>query len=585
MSRKRGKKQNTSNPSKKAKTDNNNDMPDLEQYNSPQYAPASPPYALASPQYAPASPPYAPASPQYAPSSPQYAPSSSQHNPQLLEPQQANADIIRELTNLGEEITTFFNSNSETLDAPREQYEGIKNNVLQVLENVFSQHQTDLARLRQEREANNLQMIAEENTRMLQELRQGFLTNIQQVTNDLTTELTIQEQSTLYKEILDFIHNKQSDAAYIRELQNEPDHLNRFAEIINIAYNLLLEQISLSISNIIVNSPEKIKQITAILASMLMLYSYQPVEVRTLYNNIPYFGSLFQTMNQTNNILRATTNSAGTVTTIYYLLRNSGINVDEGIGLVRSMISQSASSLLERTPSMASTTAAMASTTAAMASTTAAMASRTANVTISVTGSVLNSLGRQLSNKIGTILTSEYNDMEIPFDSQSTENTNIVSNRSSRSYNTATSRSTAASYKSIQELLETPIEEGGINGLITVTETLDETEKTIIDDRFNAIIDGNNTNPVLQGITEEGNIDTASPPPYSSQNSNISELSDESVSWQLWLYGKDNSFSGGRRRRRIRCFSRRVKRVSRKMRRRGRKTRKGKRRYKTLKKH
>jgi hypothetical protein len=220
-----------------------------------------------------------------------------------------------------------------------------------------------------------------------------------------------------------------------------------------------------------------------------------------------------------------------------------------------------------------------------MASRTAAMASRTANVTISVTGSVLNSLGRQLSNKIGTILTSEYNDMEIPFDSQSTENTNIVSNRSSRSYNTATSRSTAASYKSIQELLETPIEEGGINGLITVTETLDETEKTIIDDRFNAIIDGNNTNPVLQGITEEGNIDTASPPPYSSQNSNISELSDESVSWQLWLYGKDNSFSGGRRRRRIRCFSRRVKRVSRKMRRRGRKTRKGKRRYKTLKKH
>jgi hypothetical protein len=222
-------------------------------------------------------------------------------------------------------------------------------------------------------------MIAEENTRMLQELRQGFLTNIQQVTNDLTTELTIQEQSTLYKEILDFIHNKQSDAAYIRELQNEPDHLNRFAEIINIAYNLLLEQISLSISNIIVNSPEKIKQITAILASMLMLYSYQPVEVRTLYNNIPYFGSLFQTMNQTNNILRATTNSAGTVTTIYYLLRNSGINVDEGIGLVRSMISQSASSLLERTPSMALTTAAMASRTAAMASRTAAMASRTAN--------------------------------------------------------------------------------------------------------------------------------------------------------------------------------------------------------------
>ena len=551
MSRKRGIESQISEPSKKARTDDNNDMPDLEPPNSPPYVPSSPPYSSLTPY---------------------------SNAPQLLEPQQANADIIRELTNLGEQITTFFNSNSETLDAPREQYEGIKNNVLQVLENVFSQHQTDLARLRQEREANNLQMIAEENTRMLQELRQGFLTNIQEVTNDLTTELTMQEQATLYKEILDFIHNKQSDAAYIRELQNEPDHLNRFAEIINIAYNLLLEQISLSISNIIVNSPEKIKQITAILASMLMLYSYQPVEVRTLYNNIPYFGSLFQTMNQTNNILRATTNSAGTVTTIYYLLRNSGINVDEGIGLVRSMISQSASSLLERTPSMASTTAAMASTTAAMAS-------RTANVTISVTGSVLNSLGRQLSNKIGTILTSEYNDMEIPFDSQSTENTNIVSNRSSRSYNTATSRSTAASYKSIQELLETPIEEGGINGLITVTETLDETEKTIIDDRFNAIIDGNNTNPVLQGITEEGNIDTASPPPYSSQNSNISELSDESVSWQLWLYGKDNSFSGGRRRRRIRCFSRRVKRVSRRMRRRGRKTRKGKRRYKTLKKH
>lgn len=513
MSRKRGIESQISEPSKKARTDDNNDMPDLEPPNSPPYVPSSPPYSSLTPY---------------------------SNAPQLLEPQQANADVIRELTNLGEQITTFFNSNSETLDAPREQYEGIKNNVLQVLENVFLQHQNDLVRLRQEREANNLQMIAEENNRMLQELRQGFLTNIQQVTNNLTNELTMQEQATLYKEILDFIHNKQSDAAYIREIQNEPDHLNRFAEIINIAYNYSLEQMAITLSGIKTKTPEVTRQTVAVITSSLLLYNYQPAEVREIYNNIPYFGHFFQIMNQSNDILKIVSNSAGTVTTIYYLLRNAGIDVNSGLSLVRNM----ATTVTPRVVSSVSTVS---------------------QATVSATGRILNYLG----GRLGSLLTTEYIDLEIPLtDSQGTEGTAITAE-------------SMLSYVSVNELLNEPIANGGIE----LNQNLTSQEQSIIEERFNAIISGDESNPIIATSIETAVVEEVTTNVSLSQStvSDISNMSEDTLPWHQWLYG--SSTSGGRRRRRFKRFSRRVKRVSRRMRRRGRKTRKGKRRYKTLKKH
>lgn len=487
---------------------------------------------------------------------------------QSIKPQiSENELIIRDLTILGTRMMANSDKNRDTHTEAANKINQLKITIEQNLNDII-ENQRRLLDIR-DREISQMEYAdAEANILSMQDRqKQEFFNNLIQVKELMGQTLIYSEDPQVYESILNDLRSKLIDINTIQE----PDHLARVSEIFNIMYNKTLEQVSIGISNVINDSPDKIKKITAILASMLMLYSYQTEEVRNLYNNIPYFGLLFQTINKTNNILRSTTNVAGTITSIYYLLRNSGIDIDECIGLVRNIVSQtslSAAQIISKKSVSISTDALN-------------LASKTANITISVTESIINSLSRQLANQLGNLLTSNYQDIDIVIDSQDTLES-VKSVKTPISYHSADSLTSTASYKSVQQLLETSIEDGGIDGIIQ-NQNLTPKESETIETRFNAIADGISTNPIIKGINEEGDI-IEQGKSIEHQDSQNSTLSDESVSWNIWLYGKDN-VGGKRRRKSFRNIKLNRSKKIKKVKKIKRSTRKDRRRYKTTRKH
>ena len=77
--------------------------------------------------------------------------------------------------------------------------------------------------------------------------------------------------------------------------------------------------------------PELTTQLVSIIISSLMLYNYFPESVRENFIGIPYFGSLFEFMNNVNPELLRIQNSGATVTTIISILNASNIDTTKYI--------------------------------------------------------------------------------------------------------------------------------------------------------------------------------------------------------------------------------------------------------------
>ena len=459
--------------------------------------------------------------------------------------QDAGQEIRNQLTELGAQLSLI--SERERNPNSEQQFLAIRDDLLQAFENAFDSAQQRVVVREQQRHAEESKGMGEEHTIVTQSIRYNFEQELGRLTELLSgsaSRMTPGDQVRIYNIILEALRSRLDDSENLRQVEREPDQLNRLSQLITAIYNGSLEILSTTLTDMYNSRVQATRQTVAVVTSGLMIYNYQPESVRRLYEGIPYFGLLFQVMNRSNRILRILSNSGGTLTTIYYLLRNAGFEsfTDNIIAGTRQMANNIATGCIREGR---------------------LLGCRAAEVLTESANNLLNIAGQRL----GELITQNYQNIEIRVDDSSESSSSSSSN---------------ASRMSVQNLLETPIEQGGIS--INQNETVIPQE--IINERFEALVSGND-NPIVEGIEEEGEeveegyMDL---PPVSSQGSSDSSLTQNSqASTVEWKY--PNNTSGGRRLRKSRRNKPLIK--TRKGRRRRRRVtmRKNKKYYRTMKRN
>jgi hypothetical protein len=253
------------------------------------------------------------------------------------------------------------------------------------------------------------------------------------------------------------------------------------------------------------------------------MYNYLPENIRGQFGRIPYLGSLFTLMNYINPYTVRAQNSAAVVITIYYLLRNAGIDTDNSIATI-------------------------GSTAQALIGTCSRQLGRFVCSTADLITNSVSLITDTLANRLRVLLTQNYNDSQSSYQSsqlsqgsQSSTMTSISSNRSVDISKTGDSIHTEASVQSIRLLLNTPVSEGGID--IDVNNIQGE----IVEQRLVAI---------ASVASEEVDSNPIIPEDPELPESLISDItgSDSQIHWSVWLYGNpsndDSPNSGGKKTRR-----------------------------------
>jgi hypothetical protein len=467
--------------------------------------------------------------------------------------QDSGQEIRDQLTELGAQIS-LIGERERNPDA-EQHFLAMRDDLLQAFENAFDSAQQGVLQREQQRQAEESKGMGEEHTNVTMSIRHNFEQDLSRLTGLMSSSasnMTPGEQVRIYNIILEALRDRLDSSENLRQIENEPNQLDRLSQLITAIYNGSLEILSTTLTTMYNSRAQATRQTVAVVTSGLMVYNWQPEGLRQAYEGIPYFGLLFSVMNRSNRILRILTNSAGTLTTVYYLLRNAEFDrfTDDIIAGTRQMASNIASNCI-RNGSL--------------------LACRAAEALTASANNLLNIAG----NRLGELINENY------------QNIQIIVPESSGSVSSSSS-SSRESLMAVQDLLETPIEQGGIS--INQNEAVIPQE--IINERFNALA-SDSDNPIIQGQEEEVEEGYMDLPPVSSQDSSGSSGSSDSsltpnsqASTVNWKY--NSSPSGGKRIRKSRRSKPLIKTRKGRKNKRGKKRvtiRKGKKNYRTMKRY
>jgi hypothetical protein len=267
----------------------------------------------------------------------------------------------------------------------------------------------------------------------------------------------------------------------------------------NASYNLALELLGITISNIYQATPQITTQLVSLITASAMIFNYLPEMVRRQYVAIPYLGPLFTLMNRVNPVAVRVQNSAAIVTTIYYLLRNAGIDTTESIATIGS----SAQELI---------------------STCSIEVGRFVCSGAGLVSNSVTSIVNTLSTRLRKVLTQNYSDSQQSSAHESSQSSisslsSISSQRSVNLSETQNSNRTEVTIQNVQMLLNTPVSEGGIN----INPNIIPGE--IVEQRLNAIALEDSSNPIIAAEPEQ-------------QDSVASDItgSESQLNWSAWLF-------------------------------------------------
>jgi hypothetical protein len=477
-------------------------------------------------------------------------PSSSNSSNKRLKPNPIQLDavnispntnnILDELKQLGEQINKVAISSTTPESVINEQYENIKTKFLNAFNEIMNN-------TKQVMEANQLNIQQQENQAFLeqqnyqlQQLRATFLSSIGSLTDRITNDLTYGDQSKLYQDILFTLNNRLNEKT--NELINEPNHLFQLRELGFIIYTWSMEQITITITNLYQSSPQITRQFIAILSASTMIYNYLPDTMRSLFIAIPYFGPIFRLMNTINPQVVILQNTVATITSIYYLLRNAGIETAETVESLKTSVMQISKQCAINAGIYTCDNANVAYNALSLGA-----------------QNILNIIGSRLGDMIGNPYENAnfFENSQNSYGSrQSSKSSNTIGSQLivdiNNKPNSVVSEKSQISVGSVKQLLTTPVSEGGIN----VSQNIDN---NIVSNRMEEIVNlvqgqSLTNNPILATPIQIANQTTVVPvynqellsDSSSENNSNVSELSEEENTWIAWFYGTPNV--GGYRR-------------------------------------
>lgn len=423
--------------------------------------------------------------------------------------------IAEKLKRLGNDIANVSDDTRETTQVMDIAFKKLQEDFNVVFSQAFNKAKESIEMRRQTRETSEAMAMQEQEelVQLARKLRTDFFNDMKKVTDRMTTELTIGQQALMYTEIMTKITNSLEEA-YTSSQTQEPDHLARLSELASIMFSLSIQQLSVTLSNIYKEGPEQITKLAAGLAASGMLYNYVPAGARIPLEGIPYFGSLFRIINMANPELLMIQNSAATVTTIFYLLKNMGIDTTDS---------------LQQLGVMSRETAKICSKTAGK------FICSAVGTTVTGVQTGAKSVLEFVIDKLGNILTSEYQSDNLLASSQESGLSTLSQ--------TKQSTTSVSSMMSIDSLFNTPIYNGGIDIASAAT------PPEIVSERFDVILMEDVSNPII--ATE---VEVASNPVvvgeveqyFDSQISDLTEESSGTAHWSQWLFGQRSS--GGKRR-------------------------------------
>jgi hypothetical protein len=491
-------------------------------------------------------------------------PSASQKRQRLEVPlnEFVKANLVTELTQLGENISLVADANRDPRGS--ETFQQIQGELNDALTRAFRNAQENMAIREQQRQSGEEMGMGEAEQDQHQLRRRQFFMDLEPITQRMTAELTHGEQARIFKIIIDGLNNKLNNVdepifapapPVPRPVPVPRDELaiimDRVDELSSIAYNWALTQLSVTLTNIFQQGPRVIRQTIALIAGAGMLYNYLPEGTRQQFIAIPYLGPLFTLMNGVNPQALLIQNSAATVTTVYYMLRNAGIETGDAIGSLGAMATAAAANCSRATGRYVCSAA---------------------SSSLRTLRDAANNVVDIIANRLGDILTNEYQNQEFLNYSQDTQvsQDSAISVRTVDVNSIGSNVSSQISIASVVDLLYAPVADGGVD----IDPIANPPE--IVEERLLAIVQGAPLNPIIAEPVQEADADdviavaqvvgvAAVAQQPDSQFSDISDVSNNSEAhWSVWLFGRDSS--GGRRLKKSRRYLK------------GRKTRKGRRR-------
>ena len=494
---------------------------------------------------------------------PTTAPASNQQNIQ---------SILTQLNQLGTNLSLVADENREPLDSKT--LSDLVSDFEREFTSAFSSAQSTVSLITAEREQQEMESMAQESLLPIAFERDKFLATMSRLTDRAQENLTYSQQAQVFREIIDFVNRRFNEVRTVEPM--EANQLSRLQEVASIITTVLLEQLSIAISNTYSSGPQITRQLISIITSLIMVYNYLPSEVRGQFSSLPYFGGIFNVLNSVNGGAVIVQNSMATVTTVYYLLRNAGIdttNAVQGLGNMAMTVGQSC-----------------------------------INRICTVSDEFKNEVSRNSSalfdlilQKLGDIATSEYDNFNVVIDSQPSSQSSVVQSRK-----TNTSRMSQASSRSVSQLLRPQPNGVNISSSSIPPQTQEQFDAIVAaaqnpDELNNPLIVGHEVSvpveatlledavpgmPVL--TVERANTFSLSDSQSLSQVSNISDESEEVDGMIGWLFGP-SSLGGKRHKKNMKGKKTRRyrKKITKKMKRgmRRRMTKKGRSSNRTLKRY
>ncbi len=243
------------------------------------------------------------------------------HSEIEIQPIPTSTSVVDQLRQIGENIDAAANSADPSNQAAFD-------NIITEFTNTFNSSTSQVAQA--------LITNGEED-----DVKRQFVASLKSVTDRMMDELSVADQAKMFKLIIDIINAKLTDNQMIQELEREPNQQGRVKELISkmasVLFNYAMIQMSTTISNIYQATPRVLRQMTAAITATCMIYNYAPSQIRSALEILPTVGSMFRVMNSVNPEIVVAQNSVAAVTTIYYLLRNAGIDVTPAINSLGEM--------------------------------------------------------------------------------------------------------------------------------------------------------------------------------------------------------------------------------------------------------
>jgi hypothetical protein len=516
-------------------------------------------------------------------------------------------ELLQVLTELGEKIQELQEniSSSEQVSATFEAFKQRIDNAYTTLQEGV---QTNVTETSAEQQAIERGMMSQEELQQKKRLTKIFIDTMAEIAEEIQN-LPPGQQSQALEYIINTGRRVRNMLVYPEP--QEPNPFDRVSDIATSVLNKSIEKLSETVSYAYDKGPEKTRQAMSALSAALLLYNYQPAYIQQLYEEIPGFGHLFKMMNKGRGTLSIITNTAGTVTALYYFLRNSGVDVDVALENLKSLAEEALQKCAEAAALAASTVANTAATALSMS---ADAACELSVVTLRQISEILASQisYAMLPSAIRTTEQMYYRQDSVEPSSQET----VLSVTSSLTDSTELSQAESlASSIATSGLLNTPTEQGGAS----INQNMTSDQQSIVDVRFNAILAQNSENIIVEGMVkqptpEEIQAEVINPvlarpvvtaPPgtvmpvadpveefQSSQDSFASSLSSLSsassysvLKWSMWLFGNNGMGFGGKRARKSRRNTNSKKSRKGRKGRKGRMTKKGRKHHNTLKRY